>query len=42
MGRVFRPTYTDKQTGKLKTSSVWWIELSHAGKPQRESSQIPS
>jgi len=39
MGRVFRPTYTDKKTGKLKTSAVWWIEFSHNGKAQRESSK---
>lgn len=39
MGRVFRPTYTDKATGALKTSAVWWIEFSHNGKPQRESSK---
>ena len=39
MGRVFRPTYTHKETGALKTSGVWWIEFSHNGKEQRESSK---
>lgn len=39
MGRVFRPTYTDKKTGAPKTSTVWWIEFSHEGTPHRESSQ---
>jgi integrase len=39
MGRVFLPTYTDKTTGKLKTSAVWWIEFSHRGKSHRESSK---
>ena len=39
MGRVFRPTYTDKGTGKLKTSSKWWIEFSHLGVARREPSK---
>ena len=39
MGRVFRPSYTDKKTGTLKTSGVWWIEFSHNGREQRESSK---
>jgi transposase-like protein len=39
MGRVFRPRYTDKKTGTLKASGVWWIEFSHNGREQRESSK---
>jgi len=38
MGRVFQPKYTDKKSGQLKTSGIWWIEFSHNGQEQRESS----
>jgi hypothetical protein len=33
---LFRPTYTDKKTGKLKESAVWWYEFYFAGKRIRE------
>jgi integrase len=36
---VFQPTYTDKRTGELRISSVWWIQWSHRGKTHRESSK---
>lgn len=43
MGRVFQPSYTytepETQTKELRTSTVWWIEFPHGGKPQRESSK---
>ena len=36
MGRVFRPSYTDKKTGKLKQSSRWHIEFWTNGTPHRK------
>jgi integrase len=36
---VYRPTYTDKNTGKTKEQKVWWYEFSFAGRRVRESSK---
>ena len=36
---LFKPTYTDKKTGELKTSAVWWDKFNYAGKPIRESAK---
>ena len=37
-GSVYRPTYTDKRTGKTKVQAVWWISYSIGGKKYRETS----
>jgi integrase len=37
MGRVYQPTYKDKKTGEVKTTSTWWIQYCRRGKPIRES-----
>jgi hypothetical protein len=37
-GTVYRPTYRDRKTGKVKTQSVWWIQYCRNGKVIRESS----
>ena len=37
-GRVYRPTYRDRKTGKRKQSNVWWIGYSINGTKHRESS----
>jgi hypothetical protein len=34
-GRVYRPTYRDKQTGDLRKSAVWWISVPIRGKDGR-------
>jgi len=39
LGRVYQPTYTDKQTGARKTAGVWWIAYSHRGIKYRKSSR---
>ena len=36
---LFKPTYTDKKTGKQKESAVWWYKFNYAGKPIRESAK---
>ncbi len=36
---VFRPTYTDRKTGKRKMSDVWWFEFTFAGRRYRESTK---
>jgi hypothetical protein len=36
---LFRPTYTDKKTGELKQSAVWWYEFIYSGKRIRESAK---
>jgi hypothetical protein len=36
---LFQPSYTDKKTGKKKTSAVWWYKFTYAGKPVRESAK---
>lgn len=36
-GRIFRPTYRDKQTGKQRTVSTWYIQYSIGGKKYVES-----
>jgi integrase len=36
---LFKPTYTDKKTGVLMESRVWWYEFIYAGKRIRESSK---
>ncbi len=37
-GGVYRPTYKDKRTGKLKKSSIWWIQYYAHGKKKLENS----
>ncbi len=36
---VYQPTWTDKETGELKTSKVWWYRFRFAGREIRESSK---
>jgi integrase len=36
---VYRPTYTDKKTGKTKASKVWWYHFTFAGRHIQESSK---
>src|ERR1039458_4605907 len=36
---LFRPTYTDKKTGKQEQSAVWWYEFVYAGKRYRSSTK---
>lgn len=36
---LFRPTYTDKKTGKLKQAAVWWYEFTYAGEHIRVSAK---
>ncbi len=38
-GRVYRPKYKDKRTGRKKLSKVWWIQYSINGTKHRESSR---
>jgi integrase len=38
-GRVYLPTYRDKKTGAVKTSSVYWMQWSVGGKTYRDSTQ---
>ena len=35
--RLYRPTYTDKRTGKKKQSRVYWLQIGHHGKDLRMS-----
>ena len=37
-GAVYRPTYKDRKTGKLKESSIWWIRYYVNGKRRLENS----
>ena len=37
-GLIFQPTYKDRKTGEIKTSTVWYIQYSVRGKRIRESS----
>ena len=36
---VYRPTYTDKKTGEVKGSKVWWYDFTFAGKRIQMSSK---
>src|SRR5687767_10343304 len=36
---VYRPTYTDPKTGKVKHAAVWWINFTFAGKRVQESTK---
>ena len=36
---LFRPTYTDKKTGRPKKSAVWWYEFIYQNKRIRESAK---
>ena len=38
-GRVYLPTYRDKKTGEVKTSAVYWMQWSVAGKTYRDSTK---
>ncbi len=35
-GRVFRPTWTDPQTGEMRTVKTWWLDYSLDGRRHRE------
>ncbi len=37
-GLVFQPTYKNRRTGEVKTSSTWWIQYNVRGKRIRENS----
>jgi integrase len=37
-GLIFQPTYKDRKTGEIKTSSIWYIQYSVRGKRIRENS----
>jgi integrase len=39
---VYRPTYTDKRTGKQKHTKVWYYEFIFAGRLIKESAKTPS
>ena len=36
---LFQPTYTDKKTGKKKTSQFWWVDFTIGDKRVRESAE---
>jgi hypothetical protein len=36
---VYRPTYRDKKTGKLREQRVWWYGFTFAGRRIQESSK---
>ncbi|MBK5293993.1 MAG: hypothetical protein JJE04_20250 [Acidobacteriia bacterium] len=36
---VYRPTYTDQNTGEVKHAAVWWINFTFAGKRVQESTK---
>jgi hypothetical protein len=38
---VCRPSYRDKETGKLKESEIWWYNFTFAGRCIQESSKSP-
>jgi integrase len=38
-GLIFQPTYKDRKSGEIKTSSVWYIQYNVRGKRIRESSE---
>jgi len=38
LGRIFRPSYTDKESGELRRSAIWWIQYSFRSRMFRESS----
>lgn len=38
-GFIYRPTYRDKTTGKLKNSAVWWMEYKASDRPVRKSTR---
>jgi integrase len=42
LGRVYLPTYRDKKTREVKTSSVYWIQWSVDGKTYRDSAETNS
>jgi integrase len=37
---VYRPTYRDRKTGKLKESEVYWLDFTFAGKRIQESTRV--
>jgi hypothetical protein len=39
---VYRPQYTDKKTGELKHTKVWYYEFIFAGRLVKESAQTTS
>ena len=39
MGHIYKPKYTDKKTGEVKESQVYWIKYYRNGKPYRESTK---
>jgi integrase len=38
LGSVYQSSYTDRKTGELRRSAVWWIQYSFRGRVHRESS----
>jgi integrase len=42
MGSIYRRKYKDKLTGKVKLSSVWWVQYYRSGIPIRESANTAS
>jgi hypothetical protein len=36
---LFRPSYTDKKSGKVKNSAVWWYDFTYAGRRIAESTK---
>src|SRR4051794_15170096 len=39
---VYRPTYTDKNSGEKRQSETWWYEFIYAGRRVRESAKTGS
>jgi integrase len=38
LGFAYRPSYTDKRTGELRTCATWWIQYNYRGDRRRENS----
>jgi len=36
---LYKPTYTDKQTGEKRKSNVWWYNFTYAGRHVQESAK---
>lgn len=42
MGRVYRRRWRDKSTGLWREGKIWWLDYSHRGRRQQESSHTTS